>query len=306
MALIFQITAPIVSPRLSTGNTEPTYSPHIDMSLINDPANPNVLNATNDQGQMLITAICRNCTSWSNPPLDLTSTAAPFMFAFGPINDMSTAGWFGSSGSARWSNSLTNPLRSHSIYGQFTMNMQQATVATNPNSELPVLGTANNGASLVGNVKIESFDYLSGGHAATMCVVFALIMPLEFILRMWIKWIGVRIFMTTVSVILFIAGLALGFLVSPQFIRVCFVPFQPNADQGRKLTSLILRANITTAATKSSASSSSYSSSSTSPSRLSQTAEPRKRKSSNKNKTHLLLLLQLQNPRWPAVFLPAL
>jgi hypothetical protein len=170
----------------------------------------------------MLTAICRNCTSWSNPPLDLTSTSAPFMFAFGPINDQTTAGWFNgaASGSARWSNSLTNPLRSHTIYGTFTMNMQQATVQTNPALQLPALGISNNGANLTGNVNIESFDFLSGGHAILMCLVFAFIMPLEFILRMFIKWIGLRIFFTSISIIVFIAGLVLGFLVSPQFLRV--------------------------------------------------------------------------------------
>ena len=171
---------------------------------------------------MLLTAICRNCTSWSKPALDLTSTAAPFMFAFGPINDQTTAGWFNGagSGSARWSDSLSNPLRSHTIHGQFTMNMQQATISTNPNLQLPTLGNSSAGASLVGNIKIQSFDFLSGGHAILMCLVFAFWMPLDVLLRMFIKWVGLRIFMASISFILFVAGLVLGFVVSPQFIRV--------------------------------------------------------------------------------------
>jgi hypothetical protein len=143
------------------------------------------------------------------------------MFAFGRINDQTTTGWFNGagSGSARWSDSLSNPLRSHTIHGQFTMNMQQATISTNPSLQLPVLGKSSTEASLVGGVKIQSFEFWSGGHAILMCLVFAFWMPLDVLLRMFIKWVGLRIFMAGVSFILFVAGLVLGFVVSPQFIK---------------------------------------------------------------------------------------
>jgi hypothetical protein len=160
------------------------------------------------------------------------------------------------------------------------MNMQQATVSTNPTLQLPVLGNSSSGASLVGNVNEQSFDYLSGGHAILMCLVFAFVMPLEFILRLFIKWIGIRIFFTSVSVLLFISGLVLGFLVSPEYIRVSFTNSPLTNDVFLTDSN---RAKSSTVLTKSSASSSSSSSSFTSSYAPSQTARQKRKRLSHHN-----------------------
>src|SRR6266480_7587572 len=63
-------TAVTLSPRLSTGNTEPTYDSKIDAYKVDfNNASENYINAA-DGGVMQIAFVCRNCTNWSNPPLD--------------------------------------------------------------------------------------------------------------------------------------------------------------------------------------------------------------------------------------------
>jgi hypothetical protein len=171
------------------------------------------LNATNfnaDNGTpFVLSAVCRNCTHWSNPPLDLTSTQAPFMWAVGQ----------NSGSNSRWSNALDAPLRSHSIYATFTMNMQQATVQTNPNSELPDLGNSTNGAS--GNTKIvTSHDLLSPLHGIALIVALVILIPIQGLLRSCFKSMKFHLVMVGFITAFFILGIAVGFSLSTQFVRV--------------------------------------------------------------------------------------
>jgi hypothetical protein len=165
----------------------------------------------------IVSGICRNCTNWSNPPLDLTSTSAPFMWAVGPPSLGNTN---------RWSNALNAPLRLHQMYSTFTMDMTQATVQTNPSSQLPDITNGTSGASVNPNFSVTQ-DLKSPAHGIAMVLALIFLIPLEMFLRACIKSAKFQIFMTAIISILFIAGLALGFVVSPWFVRVSFLPTLP-------------------------------------------------------------------------------
>jgi hypothetical protein len=164
--------------------------------------------------QTLLSAVCRNCTHLSSPPLDLNSTAAPFMWALGPINTGTSIGHY---------NSQSAPLRLHSMWSLFTVNMQQATVPTNPNSELPLLGTATNGASASATVGLEH-NFNTAVHGFALIVGLIILIPIDIVLRMCIRSVKLHMISVTGSTILFIAGIALGFVQSPLFLRVRLGP----------------------------------------------------------------------------------
>jgi hypothetical protein len=162
-----------------------------------------------------LSAICRNCTHWSNPPLDLTSTQAPFMWAIGQ----------GSTGfGPRWTNAVDAPLRKHFAYASFNMNMLQATVQTNPTSQLPDLGNSTDGAS--SNTTVTSgHDLMSPLHAALIILGILVLIPIETVMRTCFKSIKFHACMMTFVTLFFVVGIALGFMLSPQFIRVRFFHF---------------------------------------------------------------------------------
>lgn len=149
-----------LSPRLSTGHTEPEYSSRVQVEKISGPnvTDSNFIDASSG-GQMLLSFVCRNCTRWSDPPLDLSSANAPFMFAVGPVSDGTPN---------RWSNSPAAPLRSHSLHAKFTVNMRSATVQSGDGITVPESANATVGASGVTEVVIISHDWSSAVHVSSI------------------------------------------------------------------------------------------------------------------------------------------
>jgi hypothetical protein len=205
-------TAITLSPRLSTGHTEPEYNSNIDaykMDITNH--TENFINAANG-GVMEIAFVCKNCTNWSNPPLELTNTQAPFMWAVGPISDQT---------SMRWFNTPSAPLREHSMWAQFTMDMTVATVQSPNGITVPQLGNNTVGASAtVTKLGIESHDYGSAFHAITMCLAIGLFLPLDTLLYKMFRKIKLHFWLEGIVLALFVAGLGLGFWISIFYVRV--------------------------------------------------------------------------------------
>ena len=205
-------TAVTLSPRLSTGNTEPTYDSKIDAYKVDfNNASENYINAA-DGGVMQIAFVCRNCTNWSNPPLDLNDTKAPFMFAVGPISSQTGMRWF---------NSPSAPLRSHSMWGQFTMDMTVATVQSPDGIFVPTLGMSTVGASSTATtIGTQSHDYSSAFHAVAMCLAIGLILPLDAVIFKLFRRVRMHIWFEAAMMLLFLIGLGLGFYASVLFVRV--------------------------------------------------------------------------------------
>lgn len=223
-------SAVTVSPRLSSGHTEPEYASQIRVEKISGPniTASNFIDASQG-GQMALSFVCRNCTRWSDPPLNLTSTDAPFIFAVGPVS----AGT-----SNRWSNSPAAPLRSHSIHAKFTMDMRAATVESAEGITIPESANVTVGASGVTEVQLKSHDWTSAIHvsfqwnllratgfnivqAISMCLAFGLFYPLDalFTRVFHTRAAKIHIAMQGFIFILFIVGIGLGFSISMQFVR---------------------------------------------------------------------------------------
>jgi hypothetical protein len=196
-----------LSPRLADGNTEPVYHKEVDCKLVGD-SNPNP-----DDSQIVMSVICRNAAKWSNPPLDLTSSKAPFSWAVGRLS---------MTNNSFWSDDPAAPLRGHSSFSTFTMDMNQATVSSNPNSEIPTLGNKTLGASEpIGVTQTRNFASPAHGLLAIMGLV--VLIPIDSALRLFIKTVKFHIFMMVLVSLLFIAGAGLGFGISGTYNRVSLV-----------------------------------------------------------------------------------
>jgi hypothetical protein len=205
----------MLSPRLSTGHTEPAFNSKIDATKIYVPTDPSANHADPNSvglsGQFTISGVCRNCTNWSNPPLDLTSTQAPFMFAIGPISDGT---------SARWSDQADAPLRRHSLHGQFSMDMTQATMPSGDGILVPAQVNSTDGASATAKVGLDRHDYGSAFHAIAMCLAVGLVIPFDSILLRLFHKTLIHYVLQGVFALLFLVGLGLGFYISTEFVRV--------------------------------------------------------------------------------------
>lgn len=82
--------------KVNRGNTEPTFAKEIQIETLPGTS------ITNQS--FVLNAVCRNCRSWNGGSLDVTSTTQPWMYAFGPTNDI-------------MSDSPSAPLRRHRDYG---------------------------------------------------------------------------------------------------------------------------------------------------------------------------------------------
>jgi hypothetical protein len=102
------------------------------------------------------------------------------------------------------------------------MDMNQATVPSNPDGQYPALGTVMSGSS-TGVVKITPHDFKSAVHAATMALAFIFVLPFGAIVRTCVKHIVVHHIFNGIMTAFFIAGLALGFVLSPLYIRVSYM-----------------------------------------------------------------------------------
>ncbi|KAK4158031.1 hypothetical protein C8A00DRAFT_11127 [Chaetomidium leptoderma] len=113
-----------VSPRIATGNTEPVWSPNIQVTLHDS--------GIDDNADMTINGTCVGCQT----AIKVDSTS-PMMFAVGPDLDLS-------------SDDLDARIRRHVAYGKFTMDLIKATGPGGIGST-GVSGNASSGATMVGN-----------------------------------------------------------------------------------------------------------------------------------------------------------
>lgn len=205
-------TAITLSPRLSTGNTEPEYNSNINAYKV-DITNrtENFIDAANG-GVMQMAFVCRSCINWSTPPLDLTSTQAPFMLAVGHISDQTGMRWF---------DSPSAPLRSHSTWAQFTMDMTVATVQSADGVTVPQLRDFIVGASAnATKVHNDPYDYGSAFHAITMCLAVGLFIPFDALVLKVFRKIKFHFWMQGITLTLFVIGLGLGFWIATWYVRV--------------------------------------------------------------------------------------
>jgi hypothetical protein len=184
-----------VSPRLSYGNTEPSYTSSVTYTLA---AGSGISNNT-------MTAIvqCHNCTSWKGGSVDPRETAANFLFASGPRGSFS-------------SDSLTADLQRHASYGTFTMDL---TKAAGP-GQFPSIVTADTLGTLQETDKSDN-DFTPVLHAVLTIVAFVGLMPIGLlILRVMnsVKWHSLN---QSLSSAVALVGVFVGVYCGTMYNRVC-------------------------------------------------------------------------------------
>lgn len=190
-----------MSPRLSTGHTEPVYTPDIKVEALDGTG---FFNDT-----YIFNGRCSNCRTWNggSRKVNVASKADNMLYATGE------------SGNYLKSDALDGPLKWHYNYGTFTMDM---VLATGPGG-VPVIDRSQN-SKLIGTVQHESeqgsMDAKLIVHAVIMVFVFLGLYPFGiFVLRLggWVRWHGWN---QGAALILTIMGSGLGFAVSSSYNRV--------------------------------------------------------------------------------------
>ncbi|KAF3907023.1 hypothetical protein AA313_de0207411 [Arthrobotrys entomopaga] len=209
-----------VSPRLSSGEIAPQYYPQTDVSILEGSGIVD--------GQITALFTCNNCKRWAGGNLDITSTAASFIWAQNPNQILE-------------SSNLQEDIQQHddNTYGVFTIDMTVAVVDDpNPPAPIPLNPTASGSLYTVpNNLLVKKQNYIIA-HAVIMSVTFVALFPLGGIiirlLRHTIRQaVYLHITLQVLSFCLSIVGLATGimassvlkshFIYSHQFIGVVVI-----------------------------------------------------------------------------------
>lgn len=187
-------TGVTLSPRLSTGNVEPSYT-NITVKTL---AGTGIFNNNYN-----VNFMCRKCRTWSRGSIDPTSTAQKFIFATGPKGALN-------------SNDTNAAIKRHAIYGTFTMDMTKAVGV----SAVPVSQYADTAGSAQGMIKGDK-DLLPPFHGCLMIITFVGLLPLGvMILRILnsAKWHGIN---QVASMGAAVVGVGLGLYTGTMYNRVC-------------------------------------------------------------------------------------
>ena len=183
-----------LSPRLSYGHTEPSYTSNITVSVLPGSGVAN--------GNMTVNAMCTNCRSWKGGHIDPTDTAAKFIFAIGPDGNIN-------------SNSGNANIKRHSSYGAFTMDLTKAVGS----AQVPNSPTADTSGTVQTQDKSDH-DFSGALHACVMILAFVGLMPVGvMILRVMKspKWHGWN---QTLSAVVAIVGVMLGVYAATMYNRL--------------------------------------------------------------------------------------
>lgn len=183
-----------VSPRLSYGNTEPSYTSSINYTV--------ALGSGIFNGTMTASVQCYNCRSWKGGSVNPGDTAANFLFASGPHGSLN-------------SDSVMADLQRHLSYGTFTMDL---TRAQGP-GQFPSVATADTSGTVQETDKSDN-DFTPVLHAVLMIVAFFGLMPIGLlILRIMnsVKWHAIN---QSLSAAVALVGMFVGVYCGTMYNRV--------------------------------------------------------------------------------------
>jgi hypothetical protein len=140
-----------MSPRLSYGEVEPSYTSNISVTAL---AGTGISN-----GNMTFNGMCTNCRSWKGGSIDPTNTAAKFIWATGPDGSLNT-------------NNNNAGIKRHATYGAFQMDLTKAYGIRG----VPIPATADTSGTKELQDKTDH-DFSAGLHAAVMILAFVIMMP---------------------------------------------------------------------------------------------------------------------------------
>jgi len=199
-SLIFMIYADstgknvTISPRLSYGHVEPSYTSDISVTALSGTGIYN--------GNMTFNGMCSNCRSWKGGSIDPKNTAGKFIWGTGPSGSLN-------------SNSNNAGIKRHAAYGAFTMDLTKAYGIRG----VPIAATADTAGTVETQDKTDH-DFSAGLHAAVMILTFVGIMPFGVVLlRIFnsVHWHGYN---QALSAVFGIGGTFLGIYIGTMYNRV--------------------------------------------------------------------------------------
>ena len=187
----------------------------INLTMVTPPTGPA---NTNHDGMLYVSARCTNCTNLAKSRIDLTSTTQPFIFALGE------AGRFPAT------MAMDGPLRRHSYYGMFTMDL---TMATDDGGDDPIsLHDMNENSRFLGfDVDTDIPDLV---HALALMVAFLIVFPLGALSIGILKSVKIHMIFQTIGLVLGVIGAASGFYLSTMYNR------SKHFNSGHQIIGLIL------------------------------------------------------------------
>ncbi|KAK3070508.1 hypothetical protein LTR53_010355, partial [Teratosphaeriaceae sp. CCFEE 6253] len=227
--------------RLGTGHSEPEPAKNVTVEKIwTDAYAPNCNTAKHGAGGIMIShGVCRGCGNLSM--LDYGSKAQPFIFAVGPERALNE-------------DALDAPLKRHTYYGRFTMDM---TLATSP------LGAAEGAtygrvpAPNVGGDSVEQSDdaFVSQGtslpfdahvdsdsrpivHGVLMCLALIVVFPLGALLLRLADSVRWHSAVQSFGLLCVVVGLGTGISVSSEYNR------SKNLRSPHQITGLLVFAGV--------------------------------------------------------------
>ena len=183
-----------VSPRLSYGHTEPSYTNNVTITVQPGSGIAN--------GNMTVHAICTRCRSWKGGSIDPTSRAQKFIFATGPDGSIDS-----NSGSAN--------IKRHASYGAFTMDLTKAVGAAG----IPIIAMSDT-AGTVQTQDQTDHDFSAPLHAVAMIGAFVGLMPAGVLILRVFKSPRLHGWNQTVSAGVAILGAMLGIYAGTMYNRV--------------------------------------------------------------------------------------
>jgi hypothetical protein len=183
-----------LSPRLSTGHKEPSYTSNVTFDILDGTGISNNI--------MTVNARCQNCRSWGASSIDIQSTVQSFIFASGSKDRLT-------------SDSMTASIQRHATYGVVQMDLTKA-VGT---AGVPNAPSANSAGTVEIQDKKDS-NIMTPVHGALMIFTFVGLMPLGvLILRIMNspKWHAIN---QTVSAAVALIGALLGVFIGFSYNRV--------------------------------------------------------------------------------------
>ncbi|KAI1331764.1 iron reductase domain protein [Xylariaceae sp. FL0255] len=192
-----------ISPRRTTGHTEPAYDPDINVQTLSG-------TGLVDNSTFLYNGVCTNCRSWTSvggsaESIDVTRTAQAMIYGVGPEGNV-------------WSDNPRESINVHYSYGSFTMDLVSA---TGPGG-IPVISESENATSagaVLDSSKTGHTDVTAKLHAAIMVFIFFGVWPFGvMVLRLFSspKWHAIN---QIVAVLLMTLGAILGFVISTSYTR---------------------------------------------------------------------------------------
>lgn len=184
-----------VSPRLSYGHTEPSYTSNVTYTAVSGTGISN--------GTMTAIVKCHNCRAWKGGSINPNDTAANFIFA-------SVAG------ENLKSNSLSADTMRHSSYGTFTMDLTKVVGG----EQVPSVATANTLGTVQGSYQSDH-DFSPPIHAALMVLAFFVLMPIGVVILRSVHSVRWHGFNQTFSAVAAVIGVGLGIYCGTEYNRVC-------------------------------------------------------------------------------------